>query len=190
MPTDDATTIVLAALTGAGLAAACGFRVFVPLLALGLAVRAEACEVNEQFAWIASTPALLCFGVATVLEVGAFYIPFVDNLLDTIATPAAAVAGAFAASAVLVGLDPWLHWSLGIVAGAGLATAIHLPTAAARGVSSATTAGVANPGLATTEVATSSLVSAMALLAPITIPIVVIGLLAGAFVLFRKRRAR
>jgi hypothetical protein len=190
MPNEpDVLTIVLAVFTGLGLAAACGLRVFVPLLVLGIAVRSGGYEVQEGFAWVGSTPALVCLSVATVLEVGAFYVPFVDNLLDAVATPAAALAGALATTSVLVGLDPWLSWTLGIVAGAGVATLVHVPAAAARGASTVTTAGTANPGVATGELVGSTLVSGLAVLAPITVPMVVIALVAGALML-RRRRAK
>lgn len=190
MPAEpDLLSIVLAGFTGLGLAAACGLRIFVPLFALGLAVRTGHYEITDGFTWVSSTPALICLGVATVLEVGAFYVPLLDNLLDTIATPSAAIAGAVVATSVLVGLDPWLHWTLGIIVGAGVATVVQLPTAGARGASTATTGGVANAGVATAELATASLVSGMAVFAPITIPMVVIAIVAGA-IHVRKRQRR
>lgn len=189
MPTEtEPLTLVLAACTGLGLAAACGLRVFLPLLVLGAAVRAGEFEVAGGFEWVASTPALVALGVATLLEVGAFHLPFLDNLLDTVATPAAAVAGALAATSVLVGLDPWLQWSLGIVAGAGVATVVQVPTAAARVTSTASTGGTANPVLATGELLSASLVSGMAVFAPIAVPMVVIAIVAGAVHLTRKRK--
>src|SRR4029079_6096529 len=86
---------VLSVLIGLGLAAACGFRVFVPLLVMSLASRAEVGHLvlADHFAWIGSTPALISFSVASVLEIAGYYIPWVDNLLDTVATPTAIVAG-------------------------------------------------------------------------------------------------
>ncbi|PYQ56518.1 MAG: DUF4126 domain-containing protein, partial [Acidobacteria bacterium] len=77
---------VLSILIGLGLAAACGFRVFVPLLIMSLASRAGVghLALGPGFAWIGSTPALLSFAVATVLEIAGYYIPWVDNLLDTV----------------------------------------------------------------------------------------------------------
>ena len=191
MPTDpQPLTIFLAASTGLGLAAACGLRVFLPVLFLGLAVRAEVVRVTEGFQWLGATPALVAFGVAAGLELTAFLVPFVDNLLDTLATPAAALAGALVTTSVLVDLDPWLQWSLGVIAGAGVATLVQLPTVAARGASSVTTAGTANPGLGAGEAVTASLLSGMAIYAPIAAPMVVLAVVAGAIHLSRRNRAR
>ena len=188
MPGDDTLSIVLAVCTGLGLAAACGFRVFLPLFVLSIAARAGQVTVVEGFDWLGSTPALVVFAVASVVEIAAYYIPVVDNLLDTIATPAAAVAGAIVASAMLVELEPWLRWTLGIVAGGGLAASIQIPTAAMRGGSTVTTAGLANPGIATGELLAAGLVSGIAVLAPIVVPMLVLALIAGAIQWRRKRR--
>jgi hypothetical protein len=182
--------ILLGVFTGLGLAAACGFRIFVPLLIVSLAGRSGALDLHADFAWIATTPALVVFIAATLGEVLAYYIPFVDNLLDSVATPAAAVAGAVVALAAFTEMDPWLHWSLGIIAGAGIATAVQLPTAALRGGSSVATAGVANSGVSTGEVVGAGLVSSVAVFAPIAIPFLLIALVAGAVHLLRTRRRK
>ena len=113
---------VLSILIGLGLAAACGFRVFVPLLIMSLASRAGVghLALSPSFAWIGSTPALLAFAVATVLEIAGYYIPWVDNLLDTVATPTAIVAGiVVTASAMTTDVSPFLKWTLAVVAGGG-----------------------------------------------------------------------
>jgi len=181
--------LLLGVLSGLGLAAACGLRVFLPLLAASIAVRTGVFEVQEGFAWLGSTPALVAFSVATVLEIAAYYVPVLDNLLDTVATPAAAAAGALLATAAMVEMEPWLRWTLGIVAGAGLATTVQLPTAALRGGSTVTTAGVANPGISTLEALGSAVVSGMAILTPIAVPMVILALVAAALHL-RRRGAR
>jgi len=82
--------IALTAIAGFALAATAGFRVFVPMLVAGLAVRSGHLTVAEEMAWIGTTPALLSFGVATVLEAAAVQVPWLDNVLDVVATPAAA----------------------------------------------------------------------------------------------------
>ncbi len=187
----EIASILLGVFTGLGLAAACGFRVFVPLLVVSLAARAERLTLQSEFEWIGTTPALIVFAVATAIEILAYLVPYVDNLLDTVATPAAAVAGAIVALAVFVDMDPWLQWSLGIVAGAGIATAVQLPTAVLRGGSTATTAGVANPGVSTSETIGSGLVSGVAIFVPIAIPFLLVALVLGVIQIARKiRRAR
>ena len=101
---------LLSLAVGIGLSAACGFRVFVPLLVLGLAARTGALTVSPGFEWIGTDPALIALGVATALEVLAYFIPYMDHLLDTLATPAATVAGILASAAVLTDLPPVLKW--------------------------------------------------------------------------------
>lgn len=182
-------SLLLAVLTGLGLAAACGFRVFLPLLIASIAARAEVLSVSEDFAWLAATPALVALSLATALEIGAYFVPVVDNLLDTIATPAAALAGALLACAVLVDVEPWFRWSLGIIAGAGVATAVKVPAAAVRGGSTLSTGGTANFGVASGEAVGASVVSGVAILAPIAIPMVLIALIFAVWRL-RRRRAR
>src|SRR5260370_32245357 len=84
---------LLAASLGIGLSAACGFRVFVPLLVMSIASFSGHLTLAPGFQWIGSYPALITFSVATVVEIGGYYIPWVDHLLDTLATPAASVPG-------------------------------------------------------------------------------------------------
>ena len=99
---------LLSVLLGIGLSAACGFRIFVPFLLVGIAARTGHVALGTSFAWMASTPALIALGVATVVEIGAYYIPWLDHLLDVIATPAAVVAGMIMTASVVTGLDPML----------------------------------------------------------------------------------
>ena len=113
----------MAALIGLALSATCGFRVFVPLLAVCIATRAEKTEgetyvqLAENFSWLASDPAFVVFLVAAIFEIAGYYLPIIDNFLDTLATPAAVVAGTLITAAFLVDMEPWLQWVLGVVAG-------------------------------------------------------------------------
>ncbi len=157
---------LLSILTGVGLAAACGFRVFVPLLVLSLGARSGAMNLSEGFHWLGSDLALLALGVATALEIGAYYVPVVDNLLDTLATPAAVVAGIAASAAVMDGLDPWMRWVLATIGGGSAAAAVQIPTVLARGVSSLTTAGTGNSVVATGELAAASALSIAMMILP------------------------
>src|SRR5262245_39268580 len=151
--------LTLGLLCGIGLAAACGFRVFVPLLGTSIAAMSGQLELSPGFEWMGTLPALLTFGTATVLEIGAYYIPWLDNLLDVIATPAAAVAGAMLTAAMVTDMSPFLKWTLAVIAGGGVATAVQTGTAALRGASTLGTAGVANPIVSTIELATSILMT-------------------------------
>lgn len=144
--------VLLSLVMGLGLSACCGFRVFVPLLAASIATKLGLLHLGSGFQWMSSTPALICFGAATVFEIAGYYIPFIDNILDTIMTPASVIAGTLlTASAIIPDLDPMLKWGLGIIVGGGSAGIIQAGTALTRATSTATTAGVANPVVATVE---------------------------------------
>ena len=147
-------------------------------------------ELGSGFDWIGTTPALVGFSVAAVLELGAYLVPFLDNALDALAAPAAAVAGTVLTASAVVDVDPWLRWTLAIVAGGGVAGTVHLFTGATRLTSSATTAGVANPALAAAEAGGAVGVSLLAIAAPIVAALValLLVLVAVRFLLRRRRR--
>ena len=136
---------VLSVILGIGLSAACGFRVFVPLLVLSIAARAGFLTLGSGFQWIGTWPALLAFTVATVLEIGAYYIPWLDHVLDLVTTPAAVVAGTLVMASTITGMDPLLRWSLAIIAGGGAAGAVQAMTGITRLASTATTGGCCLP---------------------------------------------
>jgi len=159
---EEALSIAL----GLGLAAACGFRVFVPLLVVSAAANSGHLALSGSFDWIASTPALITLIAATVLEIAAYYIPWVDHLLDTVASPAAVVAGVVASASVITGMDPYLKWTMAVIAGGGLAGAVQVVTAGTRGVSTLTTAGFGNPVVSTAEAGGSVVLSILSLVAP------------------------
>lgn len=140
---------------GIGLSATCGFRIFVPLLGMSIAHHAGALAFAEGFDWIGSWPATIAFGFAMVLEIAAYYIPWLDNMLDTIATPAAIVAGTIATASMVGDVEPFLRWSLAIIAGGGVAGLIQGSSVLVRGASTATTGGLANPAVSTGELAAS-----------------------------------
>lgn len=178
----------LALCVGVSLAAACGFRVFVPMLVMALGVRLGGLEIDENLAWLGSDTAIACLGAATLAEVLAYYIPVVDNLLDTIAGPAALVAGAVVTGGMLGDLPDWLQWGTGIVAGAGAAGTVQLGTTALRAAGTATTAGVGNPVISTMENIFATIGSVLAVLLPL---LAVVGSVLIIFVvLFSLRKIR
>lgn len=146
----DIQTITATAL-GIALAACCGFRVFIPMLIAGLASRFHIFNFSESFQWLSSTPALIALGAATIFEIAAYYIPFVDNILDTIAAPAAAIAGTLLATSVIPIDNEWMKWFIGIVAGGGSAGLVASGTGLLRLLSSKTTLGTGNNVVATGE---------------------------------------
>lgn len=174
---------LLAVSLGIGLSAACGFRVFVPLLVMSVASISGHLTLAPGFQWIGTYPALVTFSVATVVEIGGYYIPWVDHLLDTMATPAAIVAGTVITAAMVSNTSPLLKWTLAAIAGGGAAGLVQGTTVLARGVSTATTGGLGNPFFATIELGGALFTSILALL----VPLLAVGLIAVfLFVIGRK----
>ena len=159
--------IAFSILIGLGLSAACGFRVFIPLLVAGFGIQAGALHPAPDFTWLGSTPALIGFGTATLLEIAAYYIPWLDNVLDIAATPAAVIAGTVVAGSFIVDMNPWARWSLSLIAGGGLAAAVQTGTIGLRGLSLAGTGGLANPIVSTLEWFAATLTSVLAVVAPV-----------------------
>ncbi len=173
--------IALALAAGLGLAAACGLRVFAPLLVLGLAGRFGHLPIASGFAWSTSVPALIALGFATVLEIGAYYVPWLDHALDAIATPAALIAGVLAVAAVSGALPPWLRWSTAIIGGGGLAGLTQGASVLLRLKSGALTGGLGNPVVSTGEWIGSIGLAIVAVLIPIVALAIVALLLVGVF---------
>jgi hypothetical protein len=171
---------------GIGLAAATGLRLFLPMLIMSAAAYSGHLPLSEGFAWLGTPQALVMLGVAAVLEIVAYYVPGVDNLLDTIATPAALVAGTIVSAAVLTDLSPMLKWTTAIIAGGGIAGVTQGATAAVRAKSTLLTAGFGNAALATAELGGSLLLSIVALAAPLIALLLVVLLLALVYRLYRK----
>ena len=177
---------IIPVLIGIGLAAACGFRVFVPLLLLSVFSHTGYMTSSEDFVWVGTVPALICFSVATLLEVGAYYIPWLDNLFDSIATPLAAIAGIFTSLAVISDLDPMLKWSTAVILGGGSASLFQILTVKARAVSSTITAGFGNFIVSTVELFISIVVSLLSIIAPVIAITTLIGLIIILIYYIRK----
>ena len=136
--------IIFSILMGLGLSASCGFRVFVPFLIMAIAAQSGYLTLSPSFSWLADTYTIIAFTVATFLEVGAYYIPWIDNLLDSVATPTAVIAGTLASASVAPEMSPLIQWTVAAIGGGGLATGVQLSTAALRGTSTATKIGRAH----------------------------------------------
>ena len=159
---------------GIGLSASTGFRVFIPLLVASVAACFGVLPLSESFEWLGSVPAIICFGVAAVVEVLAYYIPFVDNILDSIAAPLSIGAGTLLMTSVFPSENEWMKWVMGFLVGGGAAATIQSGTALARLSSSQFTAGAANPVVSTTEGVAAAGVSILVLFLPILIAILVV----------------
>ncbi|TVZ51324.1 DUF4126 domain-containing protein [Dokdonia sp. Hel_I_53] len=159
--------LVISIILGFSLAASAGFRVFVPLLVLSVSSYFGWFVVNDSWQWLGSTAALVLLSVATIVEVGAYLIPWVDNTLDTISVPIAAIAGTLLMVATMSTLDPVITWSLAIIAGGGAAAAISGSTSVTRLGSTATTGGLVNPVISTTETLAATTISTVSIFSPI-----------------------
>jgi hypothetical protein len=195
---------LLVLFVGIGLAAACGFRVFVPLFIASLAANGNVelfgdadltGMLGTQYDWLGSTPVTLALGIATLLEIGSYYIPWLDNALDSVATPASIIAGTFITSAAMPEMmgDGFFKWLVAVIAGGGTAGLVQGASVILRGTSTATTAGVGNPLVSTAELGGSILTSVLAILLPTVAAIAVLVLM--VFVIYtivrfvKKRKA-
>ena len=187
-------TIIMATLMGISLAAASGFRVFLPPFLLSLAARFNVVWfldidlIGTQFEFFTSTLSIVVLGIATVAEFAAFYAPWVDSVLDTIATPASIVAGVAMTAIVLEGNEPIIQWTIAIVAGGGVAATIQSATVAIRGLSSTFTFGLGNSAVATGENVASVALTLIAILIPFLSALFV--LLVVALLLRMKRKKK
>jgi hypothetical protein len=162
---------------GIGLAAATGFRIFIPLLIAGLAARFDVLPLGESFQWLASTPALLTLGTAAVLETLAYYIPGVDHALDVLAGPATLLAGIVASAAVMTEIPPAVMWPLAVIAGGGAAGLTKGSTALLRAKSGVATGGLANPVVSTVETVSATGIAILAIAVPLLCFVAVVVLL-------------
>jgi len=181
-------------LIGIALSATCGFRVFVPLLAVNIGTRAKDAdgqpliELAAGFDWLSSDIAMVIFLVAAIFEIGGYYIPWIDNLLDSVASPAAIVAGTLITASFITGMDPWLQWLLALIAGGGVAGAVQATTVVTRASSTVTTGGLGNPIVSSVETSGAFLGSALSILAaPFALGGFVLLLGSGVWIWFRRR---
>ena len=168
---------IMALLVGVGLAAASGLRVFVPLFITSLMARGNVemfSEVDVEAMlgdqdWLANPWVTLALGIATVLEIGSYYIPWLDNALDFVATPAALVAGTFITGAMMPEMmgDGSFKWIMATIAGGGTSGLFQGASVIVRGGSTATTGGIGNPVVSTAELVGSVLTTVLAIVVPL-----------------------
>jgi hypothetical protein len=183
----DALQVLIAASTGLGLAAASGFRVFLPPFLMAVWLRLGFLDVNiegSEFEAFSSDVSILLLGVASLSEIMAYKIPWMDNMLDSVATPLAGLAGIYLVAVSLEGADPSVQWALAIIAGGGASLSIQSATVAGRGLSSMFTLGLANPFFSLIEDIASVLLIFIALLAPLAALFASVILI---FVIFRRK---
>jgi Domain of unknown function (DUF4126) len=185
-PADLALSIAL----GVGLAAAVGFRVFLPMLVMSIAAFSGHLHLSSGLAWLGTMPALTMLAVAAVLEIVAYYVPGIDNLLDVLATPAALIAGTVVAAAVMTDLPPLVKWTTAAIAGGGAAGLTQGITSLLRLKSTTLTAGLGNHAVASGELGGALGVSLLALVTPLVAVAVVAVFCIFAILLLRRLLSR
>lgn len=178
---------LLSIFIGIGLSAAVGFRIFIPFLIASIAAYSGQLDLSSNFSWIGTLPALIAFSVATIVEIGAYYVPWLDNLLDTIEHPMAIVAGIILTGSVITDFSPFLKWSFAIIAGGSVAGTIQAATGFARFKSSAVTGGAGNSVVSTVEAGSSLGLALMAIFVPVLALLIVILIIGWAAALFYKK---
>jgi hypothetical protein len=181
--------IALAVAMGVGLAAAVGFRVFLPMLVLSVSACTGHLTLSSGLAWLGTPAAVVMLSVAAALEVLAYYFPAVDNALDVITAPVALIAGAVVSAAVMVDLPPMVRWTIAVIAGAGASGVIHGLISLVRAKSTVMTAGLGNHAIATGELGGALIVSLLALAAPLA-ALALVALLCWFEVRLLRRLAR
>ena len=164
---DEVVETIVNMLIGIGLAATCGFRVFVPFLVLGVAALAGYISLSAGFQWLASYPAVIIFAVATLAEILAYFFPFVDNLLSAVSAPISVVAGVLVTAAVMADISPVLQWTLAVIAGGGAASAASFVSNGLHHGSTLTTGGAANPVVSALESGVAVLTAVLAVIVPL-----------------------
>jgi hypothetical protein len=179
-------TILLQVLIGIGLAATCGFRLFLPFLVMGIAGLGGYLDLSPSFGWIASYPAVIIFGVAAVIEIAAYFIPFVDNLLDKISIPVSIAAGVIVTASVITEISPILQWTLAIIAGGGAAAVTGLISNGAHDATTLVSGGGANPALSAVESAAAAGTAILAIVVPMLAFILFVILVIVAYRVLRR----
>ena len=173
-----------------GLSAACGFRVFIPPLTYGIFYKANLVELSDSWIWIGNDWVILLFALATIIEILATFIPFIDNTLDIISTPVSMIAGTVLASSSLSNLDPGLQWLLSIICGIGVTGSFQFSTVTLRGMLSVFTGGILNPFFSLLEDIIAFLIAIATILIPIFGLIIIIIIALIIYVLIKKLRGR
>jgi hypothetical protein len=185
-------------LVGSGLAAAAGLNAWMPLFVLGLADRlVPAVELPGPWSWLSSDVSLWIIGVLLVVEIVADKIPAVDSINDVIQTivrPASGgvVFGAGATAETVRVDDPaslladnaWVPIVLGIV----IALIVHALKASVRPLANLATAGLAAPVVSSVEDMGAFALAVTAIFVPILAGILLVALIVGGIVAFRRRR--
>lgn len=189
MTLENALTYLPTLALAIGLAASTGLRAWLPLLATSLLARFDVVTLGDSFAFLSSTPAIVLFAVATVLEIAADKIPVLDHGLDVVSTVIRPIAAAVLAGAVMFQIhDPLWAMVLGLIVGAPTALVPHAVKSGVRVASTATTGGLTNPVVSVAEDTASLTMVVLAVVVPIVAAGLVLVLSFLALRWWRRRR--
>jgi hypothetical protein len=186
----DFLSLISAVSVGIGLSAACGFRIFLPPAMMSLAANLDWMELDGRFVMLDSWGAFAILSAAVTFEIGGYFIPWIDNLLDVVATPAAALAGVFVSASMLGDFDPMLQWTVALIAGGGAAGTVQIGTVATRAASTGTTGGLANPLISIVEAVAAVVLTILALLSPIIVLVALVAMFYFGFRAIAKLKLR
>ena len=187
MEITNAWQLVIAACTGIGLSAACGFRVFIPVLFAAAAARAGLLTLSESMSWLSSDIALIILGIATILEITAYFVPWLDNALDVISAPAAVIAAGVLTAGLTSEISPVLRWPLVAVAAANTGI-IKGAMGGVRATSTASTGGMTNFVVSGSEFVGAAAASALSIFIPVFAAVIAAVLAVICIILFRKMK--
>jgi|TARA_B100001094_G_C18073037_1_gene741124 hypothetical protein len=182
----DSPSLIISICIGIGLSAATGFRVFLPPLVVGLLSRVGFIDLGESWIWLSDDASLLVLVSAALIESFAYFLPWLDNLLDVIMSPMAIVSGIVLSAAFLDGINPGFQWALSIIAGVSLSGGVQASTVFLRGLSTASTAGILNPMFSIAENSISLFLTLTALFFPLIAIVVLVLLLIVIRKIIRK----
>lgn len=163
--------------TAFGLSASAGLNAYLPLLVVALTAKyTHLITLNKPWDVMTSWWVIGALVVLLFIEMTVDKIPAVDTVNDIIQTVGRPVAGAvlFAASSGVVG-D--LHPAVAFVAGLLLAGTVHTAKTVARPAVTATTGGMGNWLVSLLEDILALITAVLAILLPILIGLMVIGML-------------
>lgn len=181
---------LLSIFLGIGLSAACGFRIFIPFLILGITSSMGLLDLDPNFEWISSTLFIIIFAAFSLAEIIGYFNPWIDNMLDTVATPLSIIAGIILSLSVITGFDPIIQWAIAIIIGGGITANFQFLSVKARSVSSVFSSGFGNPVISGLELLISIMLSILSILFPLIAFLFVIVLIVSLFVILRNAKAR
>jgi hypothetical protein len=149
------------------LASVCGIRAFSPILIVSILSKIGFIPLQSDFEWLSSTSALIILSIATLIEIIAYFFPWVDSVLSAISTIVTPVAGIIVSCAVLDGFDPTFRWVFAVVAGGGISEGVALIKMGIHFIVDVFTAGIAAPILSFIENIVAICSSILAFLIPI-----------------------